>query len=362
MKFPVATLTVNLDAIASNYQVLKRQAGSSVCAAVVKANAYGLGAKEVTKALYHAGCRHFFVAYLGEGIELRSYLKDCEIYVFHGPQAGTEQHFLEHRLIPVLNTLQQAECWSVCVRQYSQTLPYAIHIDTGMNRLGFSVDELEKLQSFLHFSPHLVMSHLACADTKAHQMNEAQRKKFSRVVELYPDSQHSLANSSGVFLGAPYQFDLVRPGCALYGINPTPDEENPMESVVTLNSRILQLRSIDSGQEVGYGAAYQAAAPLRVATVAVGYADGYFRAVGNKGYVSVGGFIVPVIGRVSMDLLTIDVSSIPEDAIKEGDDVELIGDNITVDMVAEYAGTIGYEVLTHLGARYQRVYTGESYL
>ncbi|WP_035690592.1 alanine racemase [Azospirillum halopraeferens] len=356
-----AVLTIDLDAIADNWRRLRDRAAPAACAAVLKADAYGLGAARVAPALRAAGCTTFFVAHLDEALALRPLIPDAEILSLGGLPAGAEGVFVEARIIPVLNHLGEITAWGAFARGLEVALPAAVHVDTGMNRLGLGPDELAVLAAtpdrLAGIKVRLWLSHLACADT-ATPMNTAQRNHFRAAVASLPAAPASLANSSGIFLGPDFHFDLVRPGCALYGVNPTPDSINPMNGVMRLDARVLQVRSVDSPMTVGYGATHRVAGSGRIATIAVGYADGYLRALSGRGSVYVGGVPAPVVGRVSMDLVTVDVSALPEEAVAPGTLVEVIGPHRPVDTVADEAGTIGYEILTSLGPRYHRVYTG----
>jgi len=356
-----AVLSIDLAAIAANWRQLAALCGGAQrCAAVVKADAYGLGAGEVAPALWNAGGLVFFVATLEEGLTLRRALpRMATIAVFNGPFAGSEADFTAHDLIPVLNCPDQIARWSAHARAV-HPLPALLHIDTGMNRLGLTERETRDLQnhpeSLDGIAVRGILSHLACADIPVHPLNETQANAFAAVRGLFPGLPASLANSSGIFLGPRWHGDLVRPGAALYGINPTPHRPNPMRPVVTLHGRILQVRDVDLQGTVGYGATYHVAGKGRLATVAVGYADGFLRALGNRGSGKVGNVRVPVAGRVSMDLVTFDVSAAP--GVQPGDLIELIGPDHTVDDLAAEAGTIGYEILTALGRRYCRSYKG----
>ena len=352
-----AVLHIDLDALAANYTRLRREATGVACAAVIKADGYGLGATEVTEALWTAGCRAFFVAHAFEGAILRAALPDATIYVLHGPMPGTEADLPTHRLIPVLNSLEQIDAWAALARARGG-LDAVLQIDTGMNRIGLPPIEVQALgdnRSRLDgIGVRYVMSHLACAEDADSPKNAAQLALFRSLKAKLPAAPATFANSSGIFLGPDYHFDLVRAGVALYGVNPTPGRPNPMAEVVRLEGRILQLREIDTSETVGYGAAYQATGPRRIATVPVGYADGYLRCLGNHAFASIGGVRVKVAGRVSMDLVTLDVTDAPPSAVRVGAPVDLIGGGVPVDEVAAWAGTIGYELLTSLGHRYHR--------
>jgi alanine racemase len=349
-----AILEIDLGGIVANWRQLARLAAPAECAAVVKANAYGLGAAPVARALAAAGCRRFFVATLDEGIALRQALgAAAQIAVCNGPFPATAPEFARHGLVPVLNDPGQIEEWERrCIGH-----PAILHIDTGLARLGLGAGEFAALaDSPPRLAWHAVMSHLACADTPDHPLNAVQRARFAAAAARLPGVAASLAASSGIFLGPPFRFDLVRPGAALYGVNPQPGRPNPLRQVVRLRGKIAQIRQIDSGETVGYGAAHVMAAPGRVATVAVGYADGWLRSFGHRGCGHIGGTRVPLIGRVSMDLVTFDVSAVDPALACRGATIDLLGPQHTVDDAAADAGTIGYEILTALGARYHRVY------
>jgi len=355
-----AVLTINIGAVVNNFRFLSsRLAPACQAGAVVKANAYGLGFEEVSKALAKAGCRHFFVADLEEGIALRRVLETADIFVFNGPERNSESEFNEHSLTPVLNTPSQIKSWNTFSLSKG-SCGAIIQVDTGMSRTGLDMAYVEQLAGNVKklegMGLKFLMSHLACADEPDHPLNARQLGEFSRVRSLLGGPLGSLANSSGIFLVSDYHFNLVRTGGALYGMNPTPNADNPMDYVVKLEAPILQLRNVDSPRTVGYGTSFRVKGPSKIATVAVGYADGYMRSLSNKGSAFVNGIRVPVIGRVSMDYITLDVSKIPEDRIRPGLMVELIGPHHSIDSLAEEAGTVAYEILTGLGNRYTRVY------
>ncbi|MGH7092031.1 MAG: alanine racemase [Stellaceae bacterium] len=357
-----AILDIDLSAIVENWQGLAGRVMPAECAAVVKADAYGLGADRVAPALAAAGCRTFFVATLDEGIALRAALGPApEIAVFNGPLPGTAGEFPAHALTPVLNDPGQIERWQIERWQKLPCPPAAmLQVDTGMARLGLSPCDFAALAGdrpplgTLRWSA--LLSHLACADTPDHALNAAQLARFAERRRHFPGVRASLAASSGIFLGTAYHHDLVRPGAALYGVNPQPGRPNPMRQVVTLKGKIIQVRDVDRGESVGYCAAHVMAGPGRLATVAVGYADGWPRALSHRGGGVIAGQRVPLLGRVSMDLATFDVSAVDPILARPGDSIELLGPGYGVDDAARDAGTIGYEILTSLGRRYHRLY------
>jgi alanine racemase len=356
-----AVLEIDLAAIAANWRGLAaRLRPGCLCAAVVKADAYGLGMARVAPRLAAAGCRLFFVATLDEALALRRLLPETEIAVLDGLLPGTGGEFARARLVPVLNSLEEVAAWRAGRR--TRRLPAMIHVDTGMARLGMARRDLAEIARapalLAGLELRAVMSHLACADEPAHPMNEAQLAAFRAALGQLPRAPASLASGSGLLLGADYQFDFVRPGAALYGVNPRPGEPNPMAQVVRLKGRILQVRDVDRGETVGYGAAHRMDRSGRIATVAVGYADGWLRAASHRGTAGVAGRRVPIIGRISMDLMTLDVTGIDPAQTRPGGFVDLIDEIQDVDGVAAAAGTIGYEVLTALGRRHLRVYRG----
>lgn len=359
-----AILTIDLGALVGNYTRLRdRVSGNAECAAVVKADAYGLGIEAVAPALAAAGCRTFFVAQLAEALRLRALLAQPDIYVLNGLLPGQEADFAGHRIFPTLNTLDQVDAWSRFCRSGAapgERTGAALHLDTGMSRLGLPADEHRELAAdpgrLAGIDVRYVISHLACADEPDHPLNAEQKAVFERLAAALPAAPRGLANSSGIFLGPDYHYDLVRPGVALYGGNPTPGQPNPMAEVIRLKGRIVQVREIDSPMTVGYGATHRASGPVRIATVPVGYADGYLRCLGNRASGYIGQHRVPVVGRVSMDLITLDVTGVPLHESRPGCLVDLIGGPVAIDQVADWADTISYEIMTSLGSRYHRVY------
>jgi alanine racemase len=358
-----AVLTIDLDAIVANWRLLAARVAPADCAAVVKADAYGLGAARVAPALAAAGCRHFFVAHLDEAVALKKYLPaGTTLAVLHGPMPDTEHVFVAHGIRPVLNSRAQIDGWRALAQRLDRELPAAIQLDTGMARIGLAPDELQAIASdrdaLAGVGVALVMSHLACADEPAHPANARQLRRLVEARRLLPAAPASLANSSGIFLGPEWHFDLARPGAALYGIAPVPGQPNPMRPAVKLEGRVVQTRSIGADTRVGYAEGWCSTRPTRIATVAVGYADGWLRALGNRISAWADGAELPLVGRVSMDTITLDAGALPEGALPPGSRVELLGARQGVDAVAEAAGTIGYEILTSLGTRYARRYVG----
>ncbi len=356
-----AVLEIDLAGIAENW---RRLAGAlkpgSTCAAVVKADAYGLGMARVAPFLGAAGCRLFFVATLDEGIALRHLLPTVEIAVLSGLLPGTGGEFSRARLIPVLNDLAEIAAWRG--RATTRALPAMIHVDTGMTRLGLGAAALAEIARdpalLAGLELRAIISHLACDEDATHPLNARQLADFRAALAILPPAPASLAASSGIFLGTAFHFDFVRPGAALYGVNPTPGHPNPMAQVVRVKGRILQVRDVDSGVSVGYGAAHRMERAGRIATVAVGYADGWLRSASHRGTAGIAGQRVPVIGRISMDLMTLDVTAIDPSLTRAGAFVDLIDETHGVDEAAANAGTIGYEILTALGRRYHRIYRG----
>jgi len=357
-------LTIDLAAIEANW---KRLAGMTVpvdCAAVVKADAYGCGLPQVAAKLYKAGCRTFCVADLGEGRTVRSIARDAVIYVLNGVLPGTGRTLADSNLRPVINGPTELAEWDAFVANNNWRGGAALHIDTGMNRLGLTIEEGLAISSRIRAENHgftLLVSHFACADTPLHPMNDKQIRLFRELRILYRGVPSSIANSSGIFLGGTVHCDVVRPGGALYGANPTPGKKNPMRPVVELRGRIIQVREAKKGESIGYGATFTTTRPTKLAIIAVGYGDGYARAASaNKSKPAADVIIArrrcPLLGRVSMDLIAADVSDIPEGIVKRGDYATLLGIDIGVDELAAAMGTIGYEVLTSLGRRYRRIY------
>jgi alanine racemase len=364
-------LHIDLSALASNWRTLRDYTGGAEAAAVVKADAYGTGIEQAVPALHQAGCRTFFVAHLSEAVRVRGVAPDATIYVLNGLFPGTSPVYVQHDLRPVLGSFEEIEEWAAFCRSQGQKRAAAIHVDTGMNRLGLTVSQglaLKDRAELKDFETALLMSHFVSAEESDNPINIRQIEAFSTVREAFPGVRASLANSSGIFLKEKPHFDLVRPGYALYGGNPVPDRDNPMSPVVGLEARIVQLRWVEEDDTVGYNARWLALGRRRIATLSVGYADGYPRSASARGKsgeellagtVLVAGRPCPFAGNVSMDLITVDVTDIPESDIKRGDTVTMIGGSLTIDEIGRRAGTIGYEMLTNLGRRYARAYRGK---
>ncbi|AHI25180.1 alanine racemase [Komagataeibacter xylinus] len=357
-----AMLEIDLGAIAANYRLLNARTGNATCAAVVKADAYGLGAHRVAPVLEQAGANTFFVAHLEEGIRLRPHVAPtARIFVLHGPMPETQAEFTRHDLLPVLNSMDQVAGWRAHADRMGKPLPAALQVDTGMSRFGLSGADVATLADSPDLldgiDTQLVMSHLACADTPANPANAMQRDRLRAMAARLPAAPLALSASSGIFLGPDYHFDLVRPGAALYGLAPNGDAPNPLHPTVRLAARIVQRRTISAGDGVGYGLTWRATGPRRIATLGIGYADGFLRhGADGGGCAWLADYRLPILGRISMDSTTIDVSDVPESVLAQATHVDMIGPRRSVDDVARSAGTIGYEVLTALGSRFHRAY------
>lgn len=362
-----AVLAIDLVALQANYKTLAKKAGKADCGAAVKGNAYGLGIGPVSHALWEAGCRSFFVARPMEGGELRELLPQAVIYVLDGLFQGQAEYYARNDLRPALISIAEAQEWAQFGRQYGRKLPCALHVDTGINRLGLSMQDFHLLRSdaFLMtgLNVSLLMSHLACADIPGHALNEKQRVRFDAVRKALPGVAASLANSSGIYLGKGFAHDLVRPGVALYGGNPIAPKKNPMQAVAILEGTVLQVRDVKKGETVGYAATWKAPSDCRIAILGAGYKDGVPRSLSSRqkngpAQVWVGGKRCPVIGRVSMDMMAIDISALKLKLVGKGSRAEIFGRYIGIDEAASWAGTISYELLTRLGSRYARLYSG----
>lgn len=359
---PDGKLTIDLGALRDNYALIQNRVGPNCqVSAVVKANAFGLGAKKVTEALIEAGCSHFFVASLNEALDLRESFKDITIYVLSGFYQSRSELYIEHNFIPIIGSFIEMETYTALGKKHGRKLPAFLHFNTRMNRLGLGSVEQEELWNNLDRLNGIdvkgVMSHLACADEPDHEMNVLQLELFQKISKHFPNAIKALANSSGVFCGTNFHFDMVRTGFALFGGNPNTQQASPTKPVVSLKVPIVRTRIVYEGAVVGYSASYQFEKESQIATVSAGYADGIHRSLSNSGVFYWNSIRCPIRGRVSMDLTTVDLSEIPKDQRpKPGDYLEVLGENQTIDALAADAGTIGYEILTSLGNRYERVY------
>ena len=364
-------LTIDLDALIANYQTYQDIAPEAEIAAVLKCNAYGCGLAPAAQALRLAGCKSFYVANANEGLQLRAFLNskggDAAIYVLGGVFEGAERALVESRLIPVLNDETQLDLWRRYAGATGSTLQAVIHIDTGMNRLGLPVEAFESLakapERFKGLKIEGLMSHLACAASPDHPMNAQQRERFERCRGLMPDAKCGLSSSAGALLGPEYHFDVVRLGVSLYGVGAFDRPDPRLRTVARLEAPILQVRTAKAGETVGYSATHVFDRDARVATIGAGYGDGFHRATSGKAVAYIDGRPAPMLGRVSMDLIAVDLSEVPETLGKVGDAVELIGEHAKIEDVAMAADTIAYELLTDFGHRYVRryIYRGEDW-
>lgn len=354
-------LIIDLEAVAHNYRIFCSTLNKgTICSAVLKANAYGMGVKEVSLRLYQEGCRHFFVAHLTEAIELKNYVgKDSFIYILNGLRRGDEEVYAHYNLIPVLGDPLQIHLWNTFCQKKQQPYKAVLHFDTGMTRTGLSSKAAQNLGilQISHMEIICIMSHLACAYEPPHPMNEIQRLKFDSLCKRFPFALASLANTSALCLGSNYHYTMVRPGLALTGCRSSmPHGNYTLKPAIKAYAQILQINEILPGESVGYNATFSASRASRIATLGVGYADGYLRSLSNRGEVYFEGQKLPVIGNVSMDLLIIDITDVLPNKIQPGDWVELFGDNIWIDKLAEKAGTVSWEIFTRLGPRFERFY------
>jgi len=361
---PAATarLSVNLTALCTNYAEAMRRAAPASVAPVVKADGYGLGMVRIAQKLAARGANSFFVARLEEAITLRPIVPNARIFVFDGLMLGAAPSYEAHALIPVLNSVEEIAEYSAHARSTRAVLDAAIQIDTGINRSGISSEDVSEIaanpaSTFGGLNLALIMSHLACADEPGHALNLRQLERFRAALSVLPSASATLAATAGIELGADFLFDMVRPGLGLYGGNPNLKHSNPYSTVATLSAKVLQLRVINKGDRVGYGAIFRAAKPSKLAVVPVGYADGLIRAMGPKGYAAINGKRVPFAGRISMDLVVLDVTDIEEDSCQRGTEVEFFGKTISLEQCALASGTINHEVLASLSRRAAREYS-----
>ena len=357
-------LSIDLAALKRNYRLIAGLVAPARVAPVVKADAYGLGAFAVSKVLRKAGCTHFFVAQLEEALALKRQLPvDVTLMVLNGLMPGTEEACACAGIVPVLNSLEQAMAWSAVAEKLGRPLPASLQFDTGMSRLGVSLEAAARLANDPAFRTSVplmtVMSHLACAETRDHLANEHQRSTFEALSDMFPGVPRSLANSGAAFFPSDFHGDFVRAGIALYGGAPSGNKKNPMHPVVQVEARVIQIRTVPAGTPVGYGLSFTAERESHIATIGVGYADGWLRSLSHCGAAWFQGVRLPIAGRISMDSATLDVTELPEGMLKPGDWVELVGSSQSIDDVARDAGTISYEVLTRLGSRFHRTYVDD---
>ena len=361
-------ITVDLARIADNWKSLSRLVAPADCGAVVKADAYGLGCARVIPALVRAGCTTLFIATPNEAEEARARAPNAIIYALDGLVSGSERDFARLGVRPVLSTLGEIEAWVTYGRHAGQRLPAGLHIDSGLHRLGLASRDVrrlaadDKLRDGLDLT--LIMSHLACADNPADAKNRDQLLAFETLSALFPNIPRSLAASDGLMLGKPYHFDLVRPGYALYGGQASQSNPAPVQPAVSVSATILAINDVAPGETVGYSATWRAQRPSRIATIAAGYADGVPRSASAAdgrpgGQVLICGELAPVVGRVSMDLITADVTGIAA-GVRPGTEATIIGPGLSIEDAGYAAGTIGYEILTRLGRRFERVYVEDS--
>lgn len=358
-------LTIDLGALAANWNLLRDMSGNARCGAAVKADGYGIGAIEAATRLAREGCRDFFVADANEGASLRPHLPGARIHVLNGVFDDSLAHIVAHDLVPVINSIEQTALWT----GNAASRAYALHVDTGMNRLGLSPEQAAAHAQGNAPAPALLMSHFACADEPDHPLNARQIEMFEALKAYFPGVEASLANSAGIHFGKPAHHDLTRPGISLYGGNPVSKALRKMHTVVTAETRVLQIREAKGGEPVSYGAAHILSRDSRIAVCGIGYADGFHRAgsgagvplrstIPNGAQGSIAGKHVPVIGKITMDLTMFDVTDLGEGAITAGNWIELLGPTISLEDAASAAGTISYEMLTSLGHRHARRYVG----
>jgi len=353
-------LKINTGAILHNYKNLQVCLPSTACAAVLKADAYGFGIKVIAPLLMQSGCQHFFVAHLEEALFLRSLLKTPSIYVLSGLLPGTSESFAENHLTPVINDFGMLKIWVKEALKRSERLPCILHFDTGMHRNGFDSQDTEKLLNELNLLEcldlHFVMSHLVSSHDPLDPLNARQRERFETIRKYFPQYKASLADTGGIYLDSSFHYHLARPGKGLFGLFSPPKGFPLLQPCVSLLGRVLQLRTAHKGESVGYGATYILTRESKLATLGIGFADGYDRRFGNQAYVEFEGFKAPVLGRISMDYTVVDVTDIPESLCVVGGWAELVNQNLTLDAHAHAIGTISRELSTGFGQRLMRIY------
>ena len=356
------TLEIDLKSICHNFKTIKKKVSKNcIVAATVKANAYGLGVKQVSKSLIKHKCKDFFVATLMEGIELRSYNKSVHIYILNGLDSGKCSIYKKHKLTPVLNSIKQIKEYEIYQSKIKKSMDAIIHFDTGMSRLGLDEDETKKLidnknNILKKTNIKYIMSHLACGDDPKNKKNNEQLKMFRKISKSFKNIKMTLANSAGVLLGKNYHFDMVRPGISIYGGNALKNEKNTYKHVIKLTAKLIQIRQIKKGSTVGYGATYKAKQKMIVGSISIGYADGLNRLFSNNMKCYYKKKKINLIGRVSMDLVTLDLSKFHLEDIQINNQIEIINDQNNINQICMNIGTIPYEILTSLGHRYSRKY------
>ena len=351
---------INTKAVAHNYKILQSMLPHTTCAAVLKADAYGFGIKAIAPILMKEGCQHFFVAHLEEGLFLRSLLKTPFIYVLSGLLPKTADLFVEHNLTPILNDFKTLEEWTIEAKKRGKRLPCSLHFDTGMRRNGFDEEDLNNLFKNVGLLEALdvqfIMSHLVSSHNPKDPLNEQQRELFENLRKNIPQIKASLADTGGIYLGPPFHYHLARSGKGLFGLYTPPKDTPSLQSCIKLLGRILQIRTAHKGESVGYGATHTLMRESKLATLGLGFADGYDRRLANKAYVEIQGFKAPVVGRISMDYTVIDITDIPEALCYVGGWVELVNENLTLDHLGDSIDTISRELSTGFGQRAYRVY------
>ncbi|MCH9753702.1 MAG: alanine racemase [Alphaproteobacteria bacterium] len=353
----LSVLRISLTNIKKNYLNLVKKVGKSVSVVpVLKSNAYGVGVERVAISLYEEGCKEFYVATLDEGIELRKILKNVRIYILFGVNKGQEYYLLKYHLTPVLNNEYQINLWLKCAKGIEEKLDACLNVDIGMTRLGIDIESFSKNLNNISdkLEIHYVLGHLSVSEDKSNDFNKKQLEVFNKLRKKFPQFKYSLSNSGGIFLGKDYHFDQVRPGIALYGTGAKNIEG--MNPVITLTSEIINIFNNNNAVYVGYGCTYEAKVGTIVAAVPFGYGDGYPLALSNVGYCFINNKKVPIIGRISMDCMSINISNLDKKCQEIGQKVEIIGSNMSVADLAKLAGTIDYNVMTSLGHRYKREY------
>jgi alanine racemase len=341
-----SALEIDTKAIAHNYRILKQQLPYSICGGVLKADAYGFGINAVAPVLMGEGCQHFFVAHIDEGIFLRNLLKEPIIYVLSGLLPNTEKYFIEHSLTPILNDVEMVRNWTTEAQRQNKKLPCALHVDTGMRRNGFDRVDLNRLfkspELLDAFNIHFIMSHLVSSHTPHDPLNDQQKELFNAIRQQLPQTKASLADTGGIYLDPAFHYDVIRTGKGLFGLYAPPKDHPPLQSCLRFLGRILQVRTAYKGESVGYGATHTLTRNSKLATIGVGFADGYDLRLSNNAFAAFQQLKAPIIGRISMDYTVVDVTDIPESLCYVGGWAELVNQDITLDTLAHSTGIRGY--------------------